>query len=115
MRWGEASGLEVLDELGFGGAKEIEADEGGRFGACVEAFDDGVGRFEEGFAGMESLERLSFGLKKDGAFGDQSNDGAGMKMAAGLLVRREVDLFYFDVVDVFVLGEGGGEKRLAGD
>jgi hypothetical protein len=115
MRWGEASGLEVLDELGFGGAEEVEADKGSWFGVCVEAFDDGVGGLVEGVAGVKSLEGLVFGLEENGARGYQADDGARMEVAAGLLVRREVDLFYFDVVDVFVLGEGGGEKRLAGD
>ena len=115
MRGGIGFSLEVLDELGFVGAEEIEADERGRFGAGVEAFDDGVGGFVEGVAGMEDLEGLAFGLEEDGAFGDQADDGARVKVATGFLVRREVDLFYFDVVNVFVLAEDGGEERLAGD
>ena len=115
MRWVETSGLEVLDELGLGGAEQVEADEGSWFGAGVEAFDGSVGGFVEGVAGMESLQGLVLGLKEDGALGDETDDGAGMEMAAGLLMRREVDLFDFDVVDFFVLGEGSGEERLAGD
>jgi hypothetical protein len=105
----------VLDESGFGGAEEVEADKGSGFGVRVEAFDEGAGGFVEGVAGVESLEGLVFWLEEDGAFGNQADDGAWMEVTAGLLVRREVDLFYFDVIDVFVLGEDCGEERLAGD
>ena len=107
--------VEHSDE-GFGaGPEEIEADERSGRVRGVEVEHGGVGGFVEGVAGIEDLFFAALNLKNDGAPGDQADDGAGMEVQAGLLMRREVDLFDFDAMDFQSFVKEGGEEGLADD